>query len=329
MPAPPTEADVAGESRAEPGEFGSPCAENANCYSGWCVEGVDGYVCTKTCESDCPSGWECKSIVSGSSDVVFLCIPVVESHCAPCTADLQCSGGRCLEMGDGASHCAYSCGPDDPCPDGFECTDAPQADVDGTWCAPVTGTCTCFAHDGVAGTQRTCIASNELGSCYGLEVCDPELGWIDCDAASPVEESCDGLDNDCDGLVDESLDEGGVCENSVDGVGSCEGTWACLGPSGWLCQGAQPEPEVCNYADDDCDQAVDETFTAADGAYTLDANCGSCGNDCTDKFEGGTGICGGTADTPQCLVDTCDPGLVKISDFQCGTIPATPCQPLR
>jgi hypothetical protein len=227
---PPAEVDGGGGQESAPGEFGAPCAENATCYSGWCVESEDGYVCTKTCEDDCPDGWECKSIISGSSDVVFLCIPIIESHCAPCTADLQCSGGRCLEMADGASHCAYPCGADDPCPEGFSCNESESEEIGGSWCAPVTGTCTCFAQEGVAGAQRTCVVSNEVGTCYGLEVCDPTLGWISCDAHEPSDETCDGLDDDCDGFVDESLVEGDECDNTLEGVGTCRGSLICLGP---------------------------------------------------------------------------------------------------
>ena len=32
----------------EPGEFGWPCSDNNDCYSGWCVVTPDGQICTKT-----------------------------------------------------------------------------------------------------------------------------------------------------------------------------------------------------------------------------------------------------------------------------------------
>ena len=197
--------DVSGntETPIEAGQFGAPCSENGDCFSGWCVEGADGYVCTKTCQEDCPDGWECKSILSSSTDVVFLCVPMLESYCAPCTADLQCNGGSCRFMPDGSEHCTYACDDKTPCPDGFNCQDSTDEGEDGTWCVPVTGTCTCFEGAGIAGSQRSCNASNELGSCFGFEICDPELGWVGCDAKEPVVEDCDGLDNDCDGLTDE------------------------------------------------------------------------------------------------------------------------------
>ena len=59
-----------------------------------------------------------------------------------------------------------------------------------------------------------------------------------------------------------------------------------------------PAPEVCNMADDDCDQMVDEGFN-----LTADPNnCGSCGNQCTypNAF--------GTCNNSQCAQGACQPG---------------------
>ena len=53
----------------------------------------------------------------------------------------------------------------------------------------------------------------------GIEVCDAELGWIDCSAEEPINEVCDYQDNDCDGLAngtDEVDDDGDGCYVLID-----------------------------------------------------------------------------------------------------------------
>ncbi|MDP6945185.1 MAG: hypothetical protein QF464_13640, partial [Myxococcota bacterium] len=58
-----------------------------------------------------------------------------------------------------------------------------------------------------------------------------------------------------------------------------------------------------------------------------DGHCGTCGNTCANKFEHGTGVCGGTADSPVCVIESCDEGFVAINAFQCIVPPNTTCQP--
>ncbi len=70
---------------------------------------------------------------------------------------------------------------------------------------------------------------------------------------TPSTEICDGVDNDCNGQIDEGL---GV---TACGLGSCQRTVpACDGGVAGQCVPGVPGTETCNGLDDDCDGTVDE-----------------------------------------------------------------------
>ena len=102
----------------------------------------------------------------------------------------------------------------------------------------------------------------------------------DCDDTNPdihpgAVERCDGVDNDCDGVIDEedaADPQIWYQDRDDDGFGDPNRTVsACAVPAGYLtnatdCDDLAPTvypgaPETCNGIDDDCDAAVDEDAT--------------------------------------------------------------------
>ncbi len=300
--------------------FGCPCVGNEECISGYCVDGPDGFVCTTACLEDCPPGWHCKGVTGYGADMIFLCLPDAKKLCFPCTADLQCGGGACIELEEGG-RCANPCETPDDCPVGFECT--PQGDQ-GSMCVPESGSCACLPDN--TDEVRPCTVSNQIGVCQGFETCDPQQGWVDCDAPTPAEEVCNGLDDDCDGEFDEDLPASQACENTNE-FGACAGEAICLGTAGWVCMAATPALEVCDYLDNDCDGDLDDGFLDQDGKYHQYEHCGSCFISCAIGFPNASAICDASGYTAKCVVDQCDPGYYKLNSFQCIPDTASLCEP--
>jgi hypothetical protein len=114
---------------------------------------------------------------------------------------------------------------------------------------------------------------------------------------------CDGVDNDCDGSVDEDH------ANSVTscGVGACEATGVLECVAGALVADCQPGTPaavdaVCDGVDDDCDGSVDEDFPLQSCATGQPGICGPG----TTRCEGGLEFCG--ADQLP-VPEICDDGL--------------------
>ena len=221
--------DIGGACKPGDGCFLDPCDENADCVSSLCVTHMGDQVCTQECVEECPDGWSCQQVNVGP-DVMFACISNFPFLCMPCHQDLDCTaswGGVavCVDYGEVGRFCGGTCDADLPCPIDFDC-----AEMTGTGggtsmqCIPGSGECACSQTSVKLALSTTCSVSNDFGTCEGLRVCT-EDGLTDCDAPAPAEEVCDGVDNDCDGVVDGD----GLCDDdSVCTADSCGGADGCV-----------------------------------------------------------------------------------------------------
>jgi MYXO-CTERM domain-containing protein len=100
-----------------------------------------------------------------------------------------------------------------------------------------------------------------VGACKrsGILVCTPDGSGTYCDAPTvmPQPEVCNGIDDDCDGQIDNGTLPG-VGEKCGNSLGTCQsGTFVCT--NGQLVCNAvgNPMPEICNGIDDNCDGVID------------------------------------------------------------------------
>jgi hypothetical protein len=152
-------------------------------------------------------------------------------------------------------------------------------------CAPVTASRSCgkTGNGCVGGTQKcTC-------SCGGATCANNDQwvgSWSGCtgdDVKMPSPERCDGIDNDCNGFIDDLGDLS--C-----GVGKCSYTtpFCLLGATQTCLKGLGATNEVCNDRDDNCDGEIDEGCDK-DGDLYCDAVFGFV--DFSGSCPNGTGDC--------------------------------------
>ncbi len=158
--------------------------------------------------------------------------------------------------------------------------------------------------DGLIDEGLTRVCGTDVGECSpGTQACAAGT-WGACTAVGPSAEACDGLDNDCDGVID------GITRPCGTDVGACSGGTETCTAGAWtgVCVGeVGPSAEICNSIDDDCDGAIDEDNPGGGGA------CGSDVGECVPgayQCVGGVLMCTGgvspSAESCNGLDDDCD-----------------------
>jgi Notch-like protein len=256
-------------------------------------------------------GWDCdySPVATFEADVEQSCDGL----------DNDCDGGTDDEFqvdagcdGDDADECANGlrvCDPADPtraiCDESNsanvkESCDGQDNDCDGAtdedFKPGTAATDPALAYDGgaFAGDAGLYLAQScGTGLCGGGSVvCDPlDPKRLTCTTAAASKlETCDGVDQDCNGATDNGFDVGTTC-----GTGACAGGKKECAPGGqttrcdFMPSGvSQPttgskvksSPEICDNIDNDCDAQTDESLTADKAPGLLAAGCnpaGACG----------------------------------------------------
>jgi len=313
-----------------PGCTASPCDDNADCNSGYCLEGPNGKECVRTCSDECPTGYACRGVTNAGGDPTFLCLYEHVSYCQPCNSDGDCetgigglSGAKCVPADaarpDSGSFCATPCTPGS-CPSGATCEDIVLGAETKSLCRPGTpntpAECACSPRAVALTLATDCSVVNPLGTCDGERICAAVGPVPACDAVAAVAEACNAKDDDCDGETDEDFpSRGEPCDG--DDEDKCQGgTFVCANDGTLGCtDDPSSEVERCDGVDNDCDGATDETFvdigmacdgpdadSCKDGVMACDGLSLVC-NDGPETSTSGEELCNGQDDNCNIQVD--------------------------
>jgi hypothetical protein len=240
----------------------------------------------------------------------------------PCGAGETLCGTECVDLDSDVSNCG-TCG--NACAEGEVCS---------------RGTCSSDCEPGLINCSGSCVDTSmdaencgECGNaCEAPRNAEPMCvagecsfecfpGWsdingdpsdgceVECTFVS-AEEVCNGIDDNCNGSIDEGFDcpmnRETACTTTCGSIGTGICGLDCRYPTAANCHAPA---ETCNGVDDDCDGAADNGFACARGeTVECTTACGTTGTGiCTSSCEIPTGSsCSAGAETCNGLDDNCN-----------------------
>lgn len=273
--------------------------------------------------------------------------PIARGTCEACETHSDCAvGSYCVSLTVGGRACVPGCNPDIPtCPRAFSCVLDIASGVDQTVCLPVGGTC-CVDED-----------ADGYGQGVGCMGADCDDGSASINPAAP--EICNGVDDDCDEMVDDPPTDcvsgrctavgdgtyeavaGADCVDAMCSAGTVTpcGLFTCVdgGEAGntcaVTCAPSGTDDDAYCIASAHCDSGTCVPDQPNGMACDEDSDCAS--GHCDNGFCCNDGVCcGTTADCPGSGAATtiCESpstcqgsrGETECRDFQCRTTTGIP-----